>query len=223
MQKNIYLTFDDGPSAKTLEIAKLLNSQGVHATFFMSGNNVLKFKDVPKQVLELGHSIGLHGMHHVNPNSMSATGVSREIRQSKRLLEGLTGQPITLYRAPFGILTKPLIKILKREGLAHVDWDKDTFDWKKAVAGESLDVEKLLRMASNGSVMLFHDGAAEARHKNSEERRGSNLLQILPRFIEELKRRGYEFRPITKRIDFHQSWTYFGRSIGNTSEQDLEN
>ena len=213
MIPHIYLTFDDGPSEKTVEIARLLHQNNVQATFFMSGNNIKRFPTVPKQVSQLGHTIGVHGMSHANPTTLGAMEASIEISQAINLITSTTGVRPTLYRAPYGNLTKPLLRILKREKLAHIDWDRDTLDWKSAMKGESLDVSRLLRLASNGSVMLFHDGAADTRQRSSEGRRGLNLLSALPVMITELKRRGYEFRPIRRRIELRHNVRYVARSF----------
>jgi len=212
MKPNIYLTFDDGPSKNTVKIAQLLHDNGVQATFFMSGNNIQRFMSVPKKVSELGHTIGVHGSTHTFPNSMSLVEAFKEVKITTNLLHELTGVRPTLYRAPYGVLTRPLLKILKREGLKHVDWDKDTFDWKSAIRGEDLDVNKLVKMAENGSIMLFHDGVADPKKRESEARQGTNLLKALPKLIAELKKRGYEFRPIKKRIELRHNVKYFART-----------
>jgi peptidoglycan/xylan/chitin deacetylase (PgdA/CDA1 family) len=40
--KTVILTYDDGPDAHTLELARYLNEQGVHATFFINGKRFCK-------------------------------------------------------------------------------------------------------------------------------------------------------------------------------------
>lgn len=40
--KTVVLTYDDGPDAHTLELAKYLSEQGVHATFFINGKRFCK-------------------------------------------------------------------------------------------------------------------------------------------------------------------------------------
>ena len=57
----IYLTFDDGPSDRTLEILKILDQYNAKATFFVVGTAKLQY--LP-QIVEKGHTIGLHSNTH---------------------------------------------------------------------------------------------------------------------------------------------------------------
>mgnify|MGYP002343953015 FL=1 len=64
MDKNeraVYLTFDDGPIPEaTPFILKTLAEFGVHATFFMVGDNVRKHPELYDQIVADGHQVGNH-------------------------------------------------------------------------------------------------------------------------------------------------------------------
>ena len=60
----IYLTFDDGPSARTDEILAVLDRENIKATFFVVGQtseaNLQRMRDIAEQ----GHTIAMHSYSH---------------------------------------------------------------------------------------------------------------------------------------------------------------
>ena len=66
-EKTIYLTFDDGPHPLiTPFVLAELKKYNASATFFCIGDNVRKFPDTYQQIIEAGHIVGNHTMHHLN-------------------------------------------------------------------------------------------------------------------------------------------------------------
>ena len=65
-ERSVYLTFDDGPIPESTPfILQTLKEFGIHATFFMVGDNVRKYPEVFRQVVEAGHRIGNHTFNHI--------------------------------------------------------------------------------------------------------------------------------------------------------------
>src|SRR5699024_7028919 len=63
--KNIYLTFDDGPSKYTNKLLDVLKKYNVKATFFVTDQGLTKgYDDVIKRAYDEGHTIGLHSSTH---------------------------------------------------------------------------------------------------------------------------------------------------------------
>ena len=55
----VYLTFDDGPIPEvTPWLLDTLDPYGVKATFFVVGDNVRKYPELFKMIVERGHHIG---------------------------------------------------------------------------------------------------------------------------------------------------------------------
>jgi len=53
-EKNIYLTFDDGPTPEvTLRVLALLKEYNAKATFFCLGKNVEQFPEIYNEILQL--------------------------------------------------------------------------------------------------------------------------------------------------------------------------
>ena len=65
-EKNVYLTFDDGPSPNvTPQILKILGDYNVPATFFVLGSRAELYPELIRQEFEAGHYIANHGYTHV--------------------------------------------------------------------------------------------------------------------------------------------------------------
>ena len=65
--KEVYLTFDDGPIPEvTPWVLNLLKKHQAKATFFCIGDNIVKHPEVFQQLLNSGHSIGNHTLQHKN-------------------------------------------------------------------------------------------------------------------------------------------------------------
>ena len=63
----VYLTFDDGPIPESTPfILETLRHEGVKATFFMVGDNVRKYPELFKQIVDDGHQIGNHTHNHIS-------------------------------------------------------------------------------------------------------------------------------------------------------------
>ena len=50
-KKEIYLTFDDGPSSITLEILNVLEKENIKVTFFCTGDNVKRYPKLYDKII----------------------------------------------------------------------------------------------------------------------------------------------------------------------------
>jgi peptidoglycan-N-acetylglucosamine deacetylase len=85
-RKAIALTFDDGPSAGTLEILDILTSYGAAATFFQCGMNVERAPEHGVAIRRAGHEIGNHSYAHVVPALRSAGFIADEFSRAQDAL-----------------------------------------------------------------------------------------------------------------------------------------
>tara|TARA_Y100000310_G_C20695443_1_gene825374 strand:- start:3294 stop:4031 length:738 start_codon:yes stop_codon:yes gene_type:complete len=207
----IFLTFDDGPGPKTLEVAQMLHELGVPSTFFMVGKNMEKMPEVVKKVAELGHAIGVHAYSHEQLGKLGPEQTMAEIKKAADLIEKLTGKKPTLFRAAYGALSANSLGVLKKLGLKHVDWSLDTLDWKRALKGGRIDAGNIVRRAKNGDVVLFHDGAVK-EHAGNDGVRGRNLMVALPSLVRDLRSKGFEFQAIKKNIQWSHSLRHVART-----------
>lgn len=102
-EKQIALTFDDGPhSVYTPRLLDGLRERGVHATFFLLGENVNGKEAIVKQMQEDGHLIGNHGYSHVQLSKESAGAACGQIEESNHRIEAITGIKPQYLRPPYG-------------------------------------------------------------------------------------------------------------------------
>lgn len=70
------------------------------ATFFCLGWIAKKFPNEIRKIAELGHEVGSHSMVHSLVYRQTPEAFADEVRESRDLLEQVTGRPVRAYRAP---------------------------------------------------------------------------------------------------------------------------
>lgn len=186
----VALTFDDGPDpVVTPQILDILNSHGARATFFVIGKLVEKHLDIARRALNAGHELGNHSWRHAYFQSMHSTkSVARDVDLATKLLSSLMPEkPRALYRAPVGLKSPPLARVVQDQGLTVVAWSihsRDTIDFNpERVAA------RVLRRVTPGEIVLLHDGhEREGPHRTC-------ALKALPLILEGLKER--KLQPVT--------------------------
>ena len=78
----------------------LLEAAGARGTFFVLGCVAEKHPGMVRRIAAEGHEIGSHGMSHKMVTELSPDEMRREVRDSRRLLEDLSGSRVEGYRAP---------------------------------------------------------------------------------------------------------------------------
>ena len=117
------LTFDDGNSSDFDFVLPALRKHSARATFFI----VTKWLDQPGfltsvQVRELKYSgmqIGSHSMSHPDFRKLTAAQQIRELVESRKILEDLTGAEITSFAFPYGFKNKPAIAAVLEAGYSY--------------------------------------------------------------------------------------------------------
>lgn len=181
-QKLLYLTFDDGPHPRHTEVVlDVLQSQGVRATFFTVGTNVVRFPELVAREISEGHSVANHTYSHHHMNSLDDNEFAEELVKWEEAMYSGHRYTSKLFRPPEGILSTSQAAVLARLGYDTVLWTVDTRDW----AHESVEsiVDNVLSNAGDGAVILFHDFVAG-------DSPTPKALEIL---IPKLKAMGYSF------------------------------
>jgi peptidoglycan/xylan/chitin deacetylase (PgdA/CDA1 family) len=175
MEKEVFLTFDDGPNEYTLKILEGLKKFDAQATFFVCGKNCQKYPEVLKRIFEEGHSIGNHSFSH---SIKFFFNFKNEIEKTNEIIKEITGIETKIFRPPWGILTPWLKRSLFENDYQIILWDIDSKDWKNKSA--NLIEKEIFKKIKSGSIILFHD-----------------CLQTslaLPKILEELKKKDYVFK-----------------------------
>lgn len=177
--KAVFLTFDDGPIPEvTPWVLDLLDHYGIKATFFCVGDNVRKHPETFRMVVERGHSVGNHTMHHLQGAKVTTARYVADIMEAHALIDS------PLFRPPHGLIRWKQVAAIK-DNMRIIMYDLVTRDYSKKLTGEQV-LDNVRRYVRNGSIIVFHDSL------KSE----SNLRYALPRAIEWLKENGYQFLPI---------------------------
>ena len=98
-QKEIYLTFDDGPSTVvTGNILDTLKKENVKATFFIVGERVHGRKSVLQRIANEGHTVGVHSASHCYEEIYSSNeALSKDVAACAEMIERITGTPPHFY------------------------------------------------------------------------------------------------------------------------------
>jgi peptidoglycan/xylan/chitin deacetylase (PgdA/CDA1 family) len=176
------LTFDDGPGRYTAELLDVLKSRGVHASFFVLGEYVLREPDVIHSMVVEGHEVDNHSFDHPNLRHLGFAEQLREIDSTQRALNALGIAP-RYFRPPYGAYNAETVRAAAQEGLAIALWTDDTEDWKyrSAHAFEArVDRDIDTRV---GGIYLFHDIHAWT-------------VAVMGEVIDRLARRGCRFQTL---------------------------
>lgn len=192
--KVVYLTFDDGPSAATDDILKILQKYHAKATFFMLSPNMKHRPNVVKRMVKEGHGVGLHGVtHDVNHFYQSKQSVLGEMNEAQKVLESITGIHSVLIRTPYGsipYLTEPFRKALNTKGYVLWDWNIDSHDWD-LTDGKYVEnlIYQIQSLEGNGStpVVLLHDQSQTAKY--------------LPKLLTYLTKQGFQMKKLDPSVE----------------------
>ena len=193
--KTVYLTFDDGPSSYTPQILDTLDKYGVKATFFVKNGG--KYNYLMKDIVNRGHSIGLHTYSHDYAKIYkSDTAYFNDLNKISDLVFEQTGVRTKIMRFPGGAsntvsrkyskgIMSRLTKSVKQQGYVYFDWNCSNGD-----ADGANTVQKQLNFCSQYSksastvIVLMHDTKKTTR-------------DALPKIIEYYKSCGFKLGVIT--------------------------
>lgn len=187
-EKKIYLTFDDGPIPEITEwVLELLKKEEIKATFFCIGENIQKHPEVFKQIISDNHTIGNHTFNHLKGWNTSTKKYLENVELCNSVFEkySISNFQSKLFRPPYGKIKKNQAKELIKLGYKIIMWDVLSYDYDNSLNAERC-LNNTLKNISTGSTIVFHDSNKSKR----------NLKQVLPKLIQQLKEKGFEFDKI---------------------------
>ena len=201
-EKKIAITFDAAwTNQDTQQLIEILKNHNAKATFFIVGDWAEKFPDSVKAFYDAGHTIANHSDTHKAFSKCSRNEIKAEIENCNKKLEAITGQNVTLVRAPSGDYTNQRIEIAKSIGMDTIHWNCDSLDYTKISVDEI--VSRVVKGTQNGSILLFHNGV-------------TNTAPALDKILTELESQGYSFVSVNDLI-YKDNYTidHTGRQIKN--------
>lgn len=122
-----------------------------------------------------GHTIGNHGMHHLDGWTSSTDRFELDVLEGKKITKS------NLFRPPYGKLSLSQYRRIKQTE-EIVLWDVISGDFDRTINAEQV-LTNVVDNVRNGSIIVMHDS----------EKAKENMAGSLSLIIEELKIRGYEF------------------------------
>ena len=159
-RKVLYLTFDAGyENGCTADILDVLKKHNIPAAFFLVGNYMEKNPDLVCRMVEEGHIVGNHTMHHPDMSKLTdKAAFSKELTDLENLFRDVTGKDLPkYYRPPQGIYSEENLKMAQEMGYKTVFWSLAYADWNNnAQPTKDQAFQKLLPRVHNGAVILLH-------------------------------------------------------------------
>jgi len=178
-EKELYLTFDDGPHPQiTTWVLDVLDQFKAKATFFCVGKNVQKFPEVYREILRRGHAVGNHTQNHLNGWKTPTQEYVENTEMCAKVVDS------KLFRPPYGKIKTTQIKRLKKD-YKIVMWSVISGDFdKKLVPEECLNI--VIQNADYGNIIVFHDS----------EKAEANMRYALPKVLNHFTQIGWKFKAL---------------------------
>ena len=161
--KVVYLTFDCGfPSTRTVSILDTLAKHDVKANFFVTKMYLEECSDYCKRMIEEGHIVCNHSVHHVVMTTMSVEEISAEIIDVAEFFYEKTGYTLAPYfRPPTGAYDKRLLTITEDLGYKTVFWSLAYGDYDQNNQ-PSVDevIDHFHKYHHNGAIILMHNDSS---------------------------------------------------------------
>ena len=173
-EKNIVLTFDDGPDPdSTFSILNSLEKHNIKAIFFCTGVKAEKHPELIEKIKERGHVIGNHGYSHLDGWKTPFQEYLDDVQKADHLTSA------EIFRPPYGHFTYRQYASLRNKYKIYA-WDLMPYDYD-----QDFGPEKSLGILKNrirpGSVLVLHDKPE------------SCALKILDEFVQYALSDGFRF------------------------------
>jgi peptidoglycan-N-acetylglucosamine deacetylase len=184
--RTVALTFDDGPSAATPAVLRILAGEHVHATFFEIGQQVAADADLTRRVAAAGDLVENHSWSHRYPHQVpggwSAAFLREDLRRTDEVLRATTGRQPCWFRPPGGFLTPSLAPAARAEQLGVALWSVDPRDWANQNPSRIAHAA-LTGLGQDHPIVLMHDGGGPR----------AGTVAALPTVISGYRQHGYRF------------------------------
>jgi len=165
-EKNIYLTFDDGPDPiATPSILNILDEFNAKATFFCTGRKAEKHPEMIDRIKNSGHILGNHTYSHLKANWGNRNKYLNDVAQCDKIIKS------ALFRPPYGKINHRIIHELIKTHVI-IMWTALPGDFDNRISKDKL-LERSIKHTQQGTIIVFHD-----KNKTLEK-----LEFALPRYI----------------------------------------
>ena len=187
----IFLTYDDGPNPDaTPSLLDVLGAEGVSATFFLIPEHVTpETAPIVRRAIDEGHAVAMHS----NTRALmlkSPKQLAEWLERTSAAIEQLTGaRPCRLFRPHAGWRGGTMYEGLDQARYRLTGWGFSMWDfnfWRRPKP-EGL-AERLAGRASDGSIIVMHDGDDKETRPNRQ-----HTIDATRALIPRLRARGFSF------------------------------
>lgn len=153
----VHITIDDG-YLNLCDTVRLVNSLGIHATFFLTGQAMLANPECVRLLVRTGNQLGNHTFAHETLTGLSRQGIINTLQATENAAQSVAGVSTKPWcRPPGGAVNAFVRQVAADWGCTMVLWNRDTRDWSgiSAAAIESA----ALPVSCRGEIILFHTQA----------------------------------------------------------------
>src|SRR5690606_25432417 len=153
----VALTFDAGANADAVpSILATLATEGVPATFFLTGDFVRDFPTACQSIVAAGHRVGNHSASHPHFTALTGSQIRTEVGSAEQDIRACGADPRPLFRFPFGDRDSRTIAAVNDLGYLAVRWTVDTLGWQGTSGGRSAAeaTQRVLHTARPGQDVL---------------------------------------------------------------------
>ncbi|AUF83254.1 chitin deacetylase [Mesoplasma syrphidae] len=210
-QRVVMLTFDDGPTTDDLDILNILKSENIHATFFMTGVNLAKYKTdqnvkvVVDRIIKEGHTIGNHTYNH-NEYIHNEKKLIEEIQKTNQLIENAyveNNVSILKKEIPVRLSYLQYFKgidfVEKQVGIKYLVRGYLGTDYNEEITGKNKIINQYMSHLSPGKIFVCHTR--------------SYAKVWLPKLITNLKEKSYSFAAFRDDAGQMDSYKKYGKLV----------
>lgn len=169
----IHFTFDDGPNPDTTPaLLDALADQGLHATFFVLGRQLVGPRALERRALlqrleAEGHTVAVHTYNHDDLSRLPAERIASDLGRVEAQLQATLGYLPGLVRPPFGRRSETSDATLRERGYTTVLWNLPPEEHARTaediLRNFSRQLDRMERHPRGpGGIVLLHDTHAES-------------------------------------------------------------
>ena len=188
-KKEIFLTFDDGPTPVITEfILSELKKYEAKATFFCIGKNITKQPEIFEKIISDGHAIGNHTQNHLNGWRTDDQEYINNVLDCENVISSSikNAKNSKLFRPPYGKIMSSKARMLFRKEYRIIMWDVLSGDFNTSITKEQC-LQNVLKNTRKGSIIVFHDSVKAAER----------MQYALPIVLKIFTEKGFTFSKIT--------------------------
>lgn len=168
---------------ETHDVLNLLAQHYIHATFFILGNVAERYPALVRAVANQGHEVACHGFQHRPLREFAPAVLRRHLKDTRALLQDLSGQPVYGFRAPSFSLNRKeawAVSVLAEAGFTY---DSSIFPMGMGLYGEPGTPTRPYRLEYGDSHLIEFPPAVGKKGPLSVPFGGGIYWRICPHWI----------------------------------------